>query len=189
MNFVPHRDFVSLIRPVCEWRTRGKVAHVLWGSYRTHKHTMWEQMHSILVLNLVVHNTEWHKKNGNFWKTQQKLKKSKEKMYWQKLNHYNLPFNRLKLNSVALVRERTIPTEQPPPVGEVSANFSGWRGVTWSAQRVPTVVNLCFLDRSRYLFIQVAPQLTSRGWVDPVRDPLLLRKSGSAGNRTRDLYL
>jgi hypothetical protein len=24
---------------------------------------------------------------------------------------------------VALVRERTIPTEQPPPVGEVSANF------------------------------------------------------------------
>ena len=31
----------------------------------------------------------------------------------------------LKLNSVALVRERTIPTEQPPPVGEVSANFCG----------------------------------------------------------------
>ena len=28
-----------------------------------------------------------------------------------------------KLNSVALVRERTIPTERPPPVGEVSANF------------------------------------------------------------------
>jgi len=27
-----------------------------------------------------------------------------------------------KLNSVALVRERTIPTERPPPVGEVSAN-------------------------------------------------------------------
>jgi hypothetical protein len=30
-----------------------------------------------------------------------------------------------KLNSVALVRERTIPTERPPLVGEVSANFSG----------------------------------------------------------------
>jgi len=26
---------------------------------------------------------------------------------------------------VALFRERTIPTERPPPVGEVSANFSG----------------------------------------------------------------
>ena len=33
-------------------------------------------------------------KNGNFWKTQQKLKKSKKKSYWQKLNHYNLPFKR-----------------------------------------------------------------------------------------------
>jgi hypothetical protein len=30
-----------------------------------------------------------------------------------------------KLNSVALVRERTIPTERPPLVGEVSANFCG----------------------------------------------------------------
>jgi len=30
-----------------------------------------------------------------------------------------------KLNSVALVRERTIPTERPPPVGEVSATFCG----------------------------------------------------------------
>ena len=28
-----------------------------------------------------------------------------------------------KKNSVALVRERTIPAERPPPVGEVSANF------------------------------------------------------------------
>ena len=30
------------------------------------------------------------------------------------------------INSVALVRERTIPTDRPPPpVGEVSANFCG----------------------------------------------------------------
>ena len=28
-------------------------------------------------------------------------------------------------NSVALFRKRTIPTERPPPVGEVSANFCG----------------------------------------------------------------
>jgi hypothetical protein len=46
--------------------------------------------------------------------------------------------------------------------------------------------NLGFLDQSLYYFFQVAPQLYSRGWVDPVPDPLLLRKSGSAGNRTRD---
>ena len=30
-----------------------------------------------------------------------------------------------KKNSMALVRERTILTERPPPVGEVSANFCG----------------------------------------------------------------
>jgi hypothetical protein len=44
---------------------------------------------------------------------------------------------------------------------------------------------LGFLDRSRCFFFQAAPHLYSRGWVDPFPDPLLLRKSGSAGNRTR----
>jgi hypothetical protein len=44
---------------------------------------------------------------------------------------------------------------------------------------------LDFIDRSRYVFFQVAPQLFSRGWVDPVPEPLLLRKSGSAGNGIR----
>jgi hypothetical protein len=45
--------------------------------------------------------------------------------------------------------------------------------------------NVDFLDHSRYFFFQVPPQLYSRGWVDPVPDPLLIGKSGSAGNRTR----
>jgi hypothetical protein len=43
---------------------------------------------------------------------------------------------------------------------------------------------LGFLDRSRYFFFQAAPKLYSRGRVDPVPDPLLLRKSATAGNRT-----
>jgi hypothetical protein len=30
-----------------------------------------------------------------------------------------------KLNSMVLVRERTLPTERPAPVGEVIANFCG----------------------------------------------------------------
>jgi hypothetical protein len=38
---------------------------------------------------------------------------------------------------------------------------------------------LGFLDRNRYFLFQVAPQLYSRGWVDPVPDPWLLRKSGN----------
>jgi hypothetical protein len=44
---------------------------------------------------------------------------------------------------------------------------------------------LGFLDWSRYFFFQGAPQLYPRGWVDPVPDPVLLRKSGSAGNRSQ----
>ena len=39
--------------------------------------------------------------------------------------HIYIYIYKTKLNSVALVRERTIPTERPPPVGEVSANFCG----------------------------------------------------------------
>jgi hypothetical protein len=33
----------------------------------------------------------------------------------------------LKLYSVALVHERTVVTERPPVVGEVSAKFCGWK--------------------------------------------------------------
>jgi hypothetical protein len=65
-----------------------------------------------------------------------------------------------KTNSVALVRERTIPTERPPLVGEVSATFAD-RGC-----RVVSATNsygriLDFLDRNRYSFFQVAPHLYS----------------------------
>jgi hypothetical protein len=48
---------------------------------------------------------------------------------------------------------------------------------------------LGFLDRSRYYCFKVASQLYSRDWVDPVPAPLLLRKSASAGNRTRNLWI
>jgi hypothetical protein len=89
---------------------------------------------------------------------------------------------------LALVSERTIPSERPPLVGEVSANIFGQRCHVLSMMD-PYSRILGFLDRSRYYFFQVAPQLYSRGWVDPVPDSLLLRKSGSAGDRTRDLRI
>jgi hypothetical protein len=81
-------------------------------------------------------------------------------MWWKK-----------KLISGALIRKRTIPTELPPLVGEVSANCLQVEGVAWPAQWIPTAVNLGFLYRSRYFFIQIAPQLSSRGWVDTVPEP------------------
>jgi hypothetical protein len=45
-----------------------------------------------------------------------------------------------KLNSMAWVRERTIPAEQPPLVGKVTANFLRTEGATCSAWRIPTAV-------------------------------------------------
>jgi hypothetical protein len=36
-----------------------------------------------------------------------------------------------------------------------------------------------------YFLFKVAPKLYSRGWVDPVPDPLLLRTPVSAGSRTQ----
>jgi hypothetical protein len=41
-----------------------------------------------------------------------------------------------------------MPTERPQLVGEVEPTFAD-RGVAWSAQRIPRVINLGFLDRSR----------------------------------------
>jgi hypothetical protein len=52
----------------------------------------------------------------------------------------------------------------------------------------PTVINLSFLDRSRYFSFKQLLIYSHKGGVDPVTDPLLLRKSGSAGNRTPDLW-
>jgi hypothetical protein len=88
------------------------------------------------------------------------------------------------IDSGAWVRERIIPTERPPLAGTVSAKFADRECHVVSATD-PLGRILRFLARSHYCFFQVAPQLYSRGWVDPVSDPVLLRKSDSAENRTR----
>jgi hypothetical protein len=54
-----------------------------------------------------------------------------------------------KKNSMARVRERTIPTERPQLVGEVIANFAD-RGCHVVSVTDPYGRNLGFLDRSRY---------------------------------------
>jgi hypothetical protein len=84
---------------------------------------------------------------------------------------------------MAWVHEWTIPTEQPPLVCEVRANFAD-RGCHVVSETGPYGRILGFLDHSRYVSFQVAPQFYSRGSVDSVPNPLLLRESGSAGNRT-----
>jgi hypothetical protein len=86
------------------------------------------------------------------------------------------------INSMVWVRKQTIPTERQPLVGEVIANFCRQRvprgqrdGSLWPYSR--------FSRQEPLRFHQVAPQLYSLGWVDPVPDTLLFF-SGSAGNRT-----
>jgi hypothetical protein len=53
----------------------------------------------------------------------------------------------------------------------------------------PTVVNLSFLDRSRYFSFKQLLIYPHKGWVDPVPDLLIFRKSGSSGNQTRDHWV
>jgi hypothetical protein len=88
-------------------------------------------------------------------------------------------------NSVAWVCEWNIPTERLPFVGEVSIKFMDRRCRMVSETDLQDRI-LDFLDRNHYYFFKEVPQLHSRGWVDPVPYSLILRKSGSAGNRTRN---
>jgi hypothetical protein len=87
-----------------------------------------------------------------------------------------------KMNTVAWVRDRTIPTDK------VSVNFCGEKyhviNTTDPCGRI-----LDSLDFSHYYFFQIAPQLYSRGWVYHVPDPLFPRKSRIAWNLTRDLWI
>jgi hypothetical protein len=60
---------------------------------------------------------------------------------------------------MALVRERTIPTERPPLVPQVSANILRIEGYRVVSAPDPYGLNRGSLDRSCYFFFQVAPQL------------------------------
>jgi hypothetical protein len=59
-------------------------------------------------------------------------------------NMMQTPKIEVKTNCMALVRERTIPTEKPLLIDEVSTNFCGLEGVAWWAQRIPTAIFSAF---------------------------------------------
>jgi hypothetical protein len=86
-----------------------------------------------------------------------------------------------------LVRKRTIPTERPWRPVKLMATFSG-RGMSLCQYNGFPRPLISVSRPEPLLLFQVAPQLSWRGWVDPVPEPLLPRKSGSAGNRTWDLW-
>jgi hypothetical protein len=60
------------------------------------------------------------------------------------------------------IREQTTPTERSLLVGEVSAKFADRGSRVISATESHGHI-LGFLDRSRYYFFEIAPQLYSRG--------------------------
>ena len=50
------------------------------------------------------------------------------------------------------------------------------QGALWLAKRYPSSLISVFLTGFRYFSYQAATQLASRGWVDPVPDPIILEK-------------
>jgi hypothetical protein len=68
-----------------------------------------------------------------------------------------------KLNSVAFSPQANYTDRATAACRRGYSQLLRIEGVAWSARRIPTAVNLGFLDRSRYFSIQAAPELSSRG--------------------------
>jgi hypothetical protein len=86
-----------------------------------------------------------------------------------------------------LVRKRTIPTEDRRWSAKLVPTFAD--SGAWRGQRGGSLQSLISVYRPKPLsfFFIVASHLSLLGWADPIPDPRLLRKPGSAGNRTRGL--
>jgi hypothetical protein len=91
-----------------------------------------------------------------------------------------------KPNSMACVREWTIPTKRPPLVGEVSASFFAGCHVVSVTNPYRRIIG--FVGWSCYISFQVASQLYSGGWVDPVTEPLLFFSCGARESNV-DLWI
>jgi hypothetical protein len=74
-------------------------------------------------------------------------------------------------------------------LGTTLAVTSNRRSVRGQRGSSPRPLISVFQTGAMNFFFQGALHLSPRGRVDPVLDPLLLRKCGSAGNRTRDLWI
>jgi hypothetical protein len=90
-------------------------------------------------------------------------------------------------NSMVWVRERTIPTEQPPLVGEVIANFFAVRGCHVVSVTDPYGRILGLLDRSRYFSIKYLLSCTHEAEWTPFQTNYFFFVV--PGNRTRDPWI
>jgi hypothetical protein len=94
-----------------------------------------------------------------------------------------------KLTPSPLARKRTIPMDRQPLVGEILCQLLRLDGCRVVSAADPPRSLILVSRPEPLLFFQVAPHLSPQGSVDRVPDPLLLGKSGSAENRTRDLWV
>jgi hypothetical protein len=85
-------------------------------------------------------------------------------------------------NSMVWIPEWTIPTERPPLVGEVFANFLQIEGATWSAWRIPTAVFSIFYPGAATFLSSSSSVVLTR--LSGTRSRPTTFFSGSAGNRT-----
>jgi hypothetical protein len=92
------------------------------GTYCLHRQ-VWRMSHSSFLKREAVHYFE---KSANFYENTQRHIAQGTVCHTRSHRFEYLKFH-TKLNSVALVLEQTIPTERPPLVGEVTANFCGKR--------------------------------------------------------------
>jgi hypothetical protein len=88
----------------------------------------------------------------------------------------------MKLISMVRVRERTIPTEEPPLVGEVIANFLRIEGCHVVNVTDPYGRIVCFLDRRSYFSIKWLLSCTHEAEWTPFQTHYFFF-SGNAGNR------
>jgi hypothetical protein len=94
-----------------------------------------------------------------------------------------------KTNSVAFVREQLYRPSDRRSLAKLVPTFAD-RGFCVASTTDNYGRILDFLDRSRYIFLHVAVQFYSGGWVDPVPGALLLRKIWeSRESNSGSLYL
>jgi hypothetical protein len=104
---------------------------------------------------------------------------------WRRVTSQSVS-NRLTLfitnyNSVALVREQSIPAKLVLTFADRGVYYGQRDGSPRPYSRFSTPESLIFLSNSSSVVL--------KGWLDRLPDPLLLRKSGSTENRTRDLWI
>jgi hypothetical protein len=139
-----------------KWRCDRSQAIVTWQTSEHEARVHWEFC-STMILTLWQIKKHFHlsgrvnKQNFLFWaeeNPQQLLHSTRlDCVEWQYLSPmkkneevFTLIHFVARKNSVAYVREQTNPTERPPLVVEVSANFLRIEGATWSEWRIPTAV-------------------------------------------------